>query len=1228
MEHLTIRVAWHDNQWNGTICRAPSENSFCVALDRVREERDEAMEDSLAGKPWDELDSGAMPPCVFESAGFMSPREWRRTFRHPYSSIKATSSTHGYLKPTTVNVPSYATFAVPFAWMLKENQERIEESLLESLPADEDAPFKTPWVFGRARQEALVELMFGRLAPERSLVFFYTKEGHPLGDDIPRLVVGVGSVTSVGKLLRYDSGGEATYPLWDRVIRHSIEPEGEDGFLLPYHEYLEPTGDAEEDARRRGLLAEITVTPDSSDIRRFSYMSELANADVALSTLVRCLEAVRKIRAHGIVEGPWEKREEWLNRQIAATWRERGAFPGLGPALEALGMRLGTALSLELLSSGAIGSEDDPWSHVDAILRGEVEPPQDAYRGDLEAVRSTWVDLSEERRSLLKLLSRFNLSPEQAKRWFDPTKRGKSTGATVEDAEILHNPYRIVEADLGDAVEPPVSMGTIDRGLLPDSTIAAKHPVPQPSKVGSPNDKKRIRAALVTVLRRAAQRGDSLLSALETLAEARNLKLERDFEVTLDWIRAQGEFLEEIVSRVDVLVDVEKGKSVTSLQLTELEEGEQRLSKILRARAGKTVPSTEVEWKSLLVESIQETGGKIDESDPRHSTALAEQVEALEQITTRRLSTLVGRAGTGKTSILGALLKCDALTEDGVLLLAPTGKARVRLTKATNAEAMTIAQFLYRLDRYDGARQRPLFESEKRYRKEKTVVIDECSMLTMDDLLAVLKALDLNHVRRLILVGDPNQLPPIGVGRPFADFVAFLEQARDSEDPDEKALSDALARLTVEVRASAGEPSDTLRLASWFTREQQPVDADRVLSDLELGESFNDLEICFWQTPDELRVRLLEQFEEHLDLTAPDDIQGFNRSLGLDERNWVPYSEPDGVENFQILSPVRMHPHGVHEINRWVQLRFRGAELRNAQKWKRALGDEDIVRCDKIIQTRNQRRVAYNTQAGANEEKIPLANGEIGMVAQTKNGWSNVVFAGRPNLTFGYSKRDFPQGSGPLELAYALTVHKAQGSDFRKVFVVLPKDSRPMSRELLYTALTRSRDQLVLLIEGEDASFLYDLTRPEKSEAARRNTNLFRGVVREQSAEVPYAEHLIHRTETGHMVRSKSELVIANMLHHMGVEYDYERVYEGEVDHRKLRPDFSFVDAAGDLILWEHLGMLSRSDYRRGWEWKKDWYVRNGFVPGRDLFTTEDDTDGGLDSEKVREIAQKVADLI
>jgi len=278
-----------------------------------------------------------------------------------------------------------------------------------------------------------------------------------------------------------------------------------------------------------------------------------------------------------------------------------------------------------------------------------------------------------------------------------------------------------------------------------------------------------------------------------------------------------------------------------------------------------------------------------------------------------------------------------------------------------------------------------------------------------------------------------------------------------------------------------------------------------------------------------------------------------------------------------------------------------------------------------VIQTMNQRRKGYQWTSREVEEHY-IANGEVGLVGKVK-GYLKVAFAGRPDLTFDYWASQFGEGRAPLELAYALTVHKAQGSEFKKVFVILPKNCRLLSRELIYTALTRSRETLVLLIEGEDASILFDLTRPERSEIARRNTNLFQGVIRVGDDEMPYAQHLIHKTSKGHLVRSKSELVIANMLFQHGIQYEYERVYEGSIEAGRFRPDFSFITSDGDVIVWEHLGMLDREDYRRGWEWKHRWYSKNGLIEGRTLFTSQEDERGGLDSGHLQSMAFKIKAL-
>jgi hypothetical protein len=270
-------------------------------------------------------------------------------------------------------------------------------------------------------------------------------------------------------------------------------------------------------------------------------------------------------------------------------------------------MRLGTALSLDLISSGKVKSDDDPWPAVDAILRGKEKPPLPAYNADLEAVRKTWTNLTKERRSLLLLLSRFDLTPGQAKRLFDATERAKSTLISISDEEILANPYRIAEVDLGDGYEPLVTTGVIDRGLLPDSTIAANHPVPKPSAVGSAGDARRIRAALVSVLRQASEQGDALLSTTETLERVQSLDLSRPCVVGTDWVTAHESTLAGVIESVEALSS-DGEKRVAALQLTELFKREERLRKILRSRAEKELGSLGADWPKLLVKAIREQG--------------------------------------------------------------------------------------------------------------------------------------------------------------------------------------------------------------------------------------------------------------------------------------------------------------------------------------------------------------------------------------------------------------------------------------------------------------------------------------------------------------------------------------------------------------------------------------------------------------------------------------------
>ena len=114
-------------------------------------------------------------------------------------------------------------------------------------------------------------------------------------------------------------------------------------------------------------------------------------------------------------------------------------------------------------------------------------------------------------------------------------------------------------------------------------------------------------------------------------------------------------------------------------------------------------------------------------------------------------------------------------------------------------------------------------------------------------------------------------------------------------------------------------------------------------------------------------------------------------------------------------------------------------------------------------------------------------------------------------------------------------------------------------------------------------------------------------------------------------MRSKSELVIANLLYRMGdglEKYEYEQTLELKEGSAPIHPDFSFTDAAGGRIVWEHLGMMSRGDYRQSWERRKKEYAAAGFTIVTNLFTTEDDERGGLDSNVIKSIAEKIRDFL
>jgi hypothetical protein len=238
-------------------------------------------------------------------------------------------------------------------------------------------------------------------------------------------------------------------------------------------------------------------------------------------------------------------------------------------------------------------------------------------------------------------------------------------------------------------------------------------------------------------------------------------------------------------------------------------------------------------------------------------------------------------------------------------------------------------------------------------------------------------------------------------------------------------------------------------------------------------------------------------------------------------------------------------------------------------------------------------------------------------------------------VKFTYPSWEFSgdDGSPELELAYALTVHKTQGSQFGRIFLIVPKHCRPLTRELLYTALTRHQDQLVILHEDEVGA-LRRYAEPSASEIARRITDLFK---EPKPFEVITAtgpkfldQNLLHRTSRNELVRSKAELAIAEKLIAMGVPYVYEQPLE--LGGRTRWPDFTVVDdARGITFYWEHLGLLDDPAYARRWTTKRKAYLTDGVRPvdeapdaDRVLIETREAEGSGIDMLEVERLAKIV----
>ncbi|HET6145565.1 MAG TPA: AAA family ATPase [Candidatus Acidoferrales bacterium] len=1220
LRHLSIRVPWHDAGWAGLVCLAPHLNGACAKLKGIASSKNEETEKLIAGRSLEDLRVDQWPCCVGERATFMAPFEMEQIKKHALAKVNAKN--YGHFQPTRQRCPAFSAGIVPFRWMMREFMSGYRD--LYELDVDEDREpdlgYDSPWVHEVFNQQSLLNGFASHVRKDDSLCFFYAKYV-PFVEGTGRILIGAGRVKEILSLKEYDRRGDGPRGmLWERPVQHSIRPNGKDGFLLPYYDLLkrkeaDPTIDIER----------FTARAPDDHWDEFSFGSELVTHDGAIAAMLSLETAFHRQESELGIASDWQR--QWIHDELIRLWKVRGPFPGLGAVLASFGLSRGIYVAHALQQKA--GENVDPWPLVDKAFKSPDSVLGKELHTDLKELATTWKGLTQERKAYLRLLSRFELTKDQAAALYEEGSRRKENWSAT-DHEILQNPYLIFEISRHDP--EGVHLLTIDRGVFPEDVIRLQHQLEKPSRLESAVDMRRIRAFSVDALEEMALNGHTLASKNEVVDAIVSLPVRPACPVN-------GDILTARIGKMAPEISGTQMDGQLALQLDRYRAIGELVRRNVEGRIGGKRHEVPHNWARLLEKKF---GPSTDKEELR---ARKEKAAALKEIAEARFSVLAGAAGAGKTTVLGILCSQPEIKDGGILLLAPTGKARVRMQQligGNETKAFTIAQFLYQQDRYDGSSGRYILTDGPKVSGFGTVIVDESSMLTEDMLGALFDAL--KAVKRFIFVGDPAQIPPIGAGRPFLDIISKLRPP--NYEVRFPRVGPGYAELTIERRQIGFDRPD-LRLARWFSSTPPaPGEDDIFVADPDEHETIRFVQ---WDKSEDFQSKLISVLETELQLSGPNDFRGFNKALGAVQsggydyfnatRNGNPGSVA-AVEAWQILSPLRGMPFGVGDINRLIHEHFRADYLKLAmepmfRRIPKPMGPERVVYGDKVINLRNHRRDGKRVYPKDGALGY-LANGEIGIAVGL---WGkspkilNVEFSSQQGFSYSFYGSDFrDEGEAALELAYALTVHKAQGSQFKLVILVLPEGHPILSRELIYTALTRHQDRVVVMHQGP-RTIMKDFAAPQRSEIARRRTNLLQACrmleFPQTKGSVFLQEGLIHRTSKGLAVRSKSELIIAEALSNAGIEFEYEKPLS--LGGSPRYPDFTIDDEiSGRVVFWEHLGMLERADYKRSWEKKLAWYRSNGVLPAEEgagpngmLVTTTESSSAGFDSAAVQNVIRK-----
>ena len=383
------------------------------------------------------------------------------------------------------------------------------------------------------------------------------------------------------------------------------------------------------------------------------------------------------------------------------------------------------------------------------------------------------------------------------------------------------------------------------------------------------------------------------------------------------------------------------------------------------------------------------------------------QRQAVELAAKEELLLLTGGPGTGKTTVMAGILQLFDELKLKTQLAAPTGRAAKRLSEVTGREASTIHRLLEaQFDEQTGAMA--FYHDEDAPLSCDAMIVDETSMVDLPLMASLLKALKPGC--RLLLVGDPDQLPPVGPGNVFSDLIrsGMVQTVRLTQ------IFRQAQKSLIVMNAHAVNQGELPRLTAtdrdfFFLRRRDPAAAVRTIQ-----------ELCQTRLPKNMGI-------------APADIQ--------------------------VLSPSRKHETGTKALNLALQAVLNPPA--DGKKEKKH-GDFSFRIGDRVMQIRNNYDIMWKRADGLGAG-TGIFNGDIGCITQ--------IDFQQETMTVQFDEKTAEYSFdmlSELEPAYAMTVHKSQGSEYRAVVLCLCGGPQMLlTRSVLYTAITRARE-LLIIVGNED----------------------------------------------------------------------------------------------------------------------------------------------------------------